>query len=210
MTGITSRVFLFSFLSLIMFTPACFSEDFTAGLSVSENIMLGSMVDKAAFTNHILLIGRPDSLAASLLPDQQVILQTILSETYWTIGFLTANTASLLIAVAIDPFIGGIIGIITLAGYSISAGNMAFGYRDLAASAAGAGITIPDPTLPWYASIGAAAFAIGSITAIGLSYSDYTGTATTLAYVCGTVSLVSGIIAIVTTFGYVNEAGPQE
>jgi hypothetical protein len=195
-------------LFIMILAPLCSANGIEGGLSFSERVIFGSACRSSVFLALASPTLRPDLLAVKLTTDQRTLFDSIMSETYWTIGFLGANTASILIAVAIDPFVGSIVGILTLAGYAISSGYMAFGYRDLTAIATASNPYLPDMTIPWFASIGAASFAMGTITAIGLSYSDDTGTATVLAGVCGTISLVSGIVAVVTTFGYSNELGP--
>jgi hypothetical protein len=199
---------LFIVAILIFVAAFCQATDL-GGLCFSEKIAFGPAFGANTFADLPACAARPDFLNVTLQPEQRKVFDSIIGETYWSIGFLAANTASILITLLVDPFIGSIVGIVTLCGYAISTGNMAIGYGDLIAVSAASNVKLPDTTVPRFASLGAAAFAMGTITAVGLSYTDDTGTATILAGVCGTISLVSGIVAVISTFAVANDIGPQ-
>jgi hypothetical protein len=124
----------------------------------------------------------------------------------YSIIALGVNTGALVLSF-IDPFAGAIAGIISLGAWSITTGFMAWSYRDLIGSLESEGSDAPKPDMAFYTSIGAAAFAMGALTAINLSFSDTSGVSTALAYICTGVSGVSGIIAIVKTYRYAEEVG---
>jgi len=149
----------------------------------------------------------PELLSVSLDDVQMVIFDKVMFWNYMAITALGINTASLVVAVAVDPLVGGILSILSFGYWTVSTGVMSFSYRDLLLDkeAPKAFTYLPDAP-PFktgaFAALGAYAFGIGTITAIGLSFSDDTGAAATLAYVCGGISSISGIIAIIQTFSY--------
>ena len=150
-------------------------------------------------------IGSPDLLASVLTDDQLATFARVMRWNTLSIAALGANTLAFLVAVAVDPFVGGIAGILTVGFWTISTGYMAFGYGDLITDLAASGSKARQPKAQSWESILAASFGIGAITAIGLSFDDDTGVAETLAYVCLGVSTISGILAIVGTFNYARE-----
>ena len=126
----------------------------------------------------------------------------------WTkisIGMLALNTASIIVTAAVDPLAGAIVAILSLTGWNISTAYMAFNYRDITNMLKKRDEDDILPTTPMISSIMAYAFGMGAITAIGLSFSDDTGAAAVLTYVCSAVSGISGIVAIVSTFMYSNK-----
>lgn len=150
-------------------------------------------------------IGSPDLVASVLTDDQLATFARVMRWNTLSIAALGANTLAFLVTVAVDPFVGGIAGILTLGFWTISTGYMSFGYRDLITDLAASGSEARQPKAQWWESILAASFGMGAITAIGLSFDDDTGVAETLAYVCLGVSTISGILAIVGTFNYAGE-----
>lgn len=115
----------------------------------------------------------------------------------WSWAMLGGNVVALILTFTLDdPIVGGILGILTLGGWSATQGMSAFAYRDLAFDRLAEGRDYADVTWPYYAHIGAASFGMGAVTAIGLSFDDNTGTAVVLAGVCSTISWGSGIFAI--------------
>ena len=145
-------------------------------------------------------------LGAALNEEQTAHFEKSVKWMKYSIIALGVNTGALLLSF-IAPTAGGIVGILSLGAWSITTGYMAFGYRDLMTALDAAGSDAPSPKIPGYASIGAAAFAMGAITAISLSFSDTTGAATVLAYICTAVSGASGIVAIIRTRRYAEEVG---
>ena len=155
-----------------------------------------------------ILFGAPQttSLGASLNEEQTAHFEKSVRWMKYSTIALGVNTGALLLSF-IAPTTGGIVGILSLGAWSITTGYMAFGYRDLMAALDAAGSDAPSPKKAGYASIGAAAFAMGAISAISLSFSDTTGAATVLAYICTAVSGASGIVAIIKTYRYAEEVG---
>ena len=149
----------------------------------------------------------PELLSISLNDMQMVIFDKVMFWNYMSITALGINTASVIVAVAVDPLVGGILSLLSFTYWTISTGCMSFAYRDLLLDmdAPKAYTFLPDAP-PFktgaFAAIGAYAFGIGTITAIGLSFSDETGTAATLAGICSAISSISGIVAIIQTFSY--------
>jgi hypothetical protein len=149
----------------------------------------------------------PELLSVSLNNEQMAIFDKVMFWNYMSITALGINTASVLVAVAVDPLVGGILSLLSFTYWTISTGCMSFSYRDLLLDkdAPKAFTFLPDAP-PFktgaFAALGAYSFGIGTITAIGLSFSDETGAATVLAYICSGISSISGIIAIVQTFSY--------
>ena len=124
----------------------------------------GSVSSLPAFTS---LLGAPQaSLPGAVLNEEQTahFEKSVRWMKYSTIA-LGVNTGALLLSF-IAPTAGGIVGILSLGAWSITTGYMAFGYRDLMAALDAAGSDAPSPKKAGYASIGAAAFAMGAITAI--------------------------------------------
>ena len=161
-------------------------------------------------TSIILPQIHPELLNVSLNNEQMAIFNKVMFWNYMSITALGINTASVIVAVAVDPFLGGILSLLSFTYWTISTGCMSFAYRDLILDpdAPKAFTYLPDAP-PFktgaFAALGAYAFGIGTITAIGLSFSDETGTAATLAYICSAISSISGIVAIIQTFSYSKE-----
>ena len=151
-------------------------------------------------------LGQPALLSAELDEGETVHFEKSVRWMKYSMIALGVNTGALVLSF-IAPTAGGIVGIMSLGAWSITTYYMAFGYRDLTAALDEAGSDAPRPTVAGYASLGAAAFAVGAVTAIGLSFSDTTGAATVLAYICTAVSGVSGIVGIVKTYRYAEEVG---
>lgn len=176
-----------------------------SGLSIFDTV--NSQQIEKINTSLLLPQIHPECLSISLNNEQMVIFDKVMFWNYMAIAALGVNTASVLVAVAVDPLIGGILSLLSFTYWTISTGGMSFSYRDLILDpdAPKAFTFLPDAP-PFktgaFASLGAYAFGIGTITAIGLSFSDDTGAATTLAYICSAISSISGIIAIVQTFSY--------
>lgn len=153
----------------------------------------------------------PARLSVSLNDEQMVIFDKLMFWNYMAITALGLNTASVIVAVAVDPLVGGILSILTFGYWTVSTAIMSFSYRDLLLDkdAPKAFTSLPDAPpfkIGAFASVGAYAFGLGTITAIGLAFSDTTGVAMTLAYICSAISSISGIIAIIQTFSYSKEA----
>jgi hypothetical protein len=198
------------------FLPCLFALFFAAVPSFSDSPLPGSPTATGPFVASFSLPGGPKpgrvsspqaSLPGAVLNEEQTahFEKSVMWMKYSTIA-LGVNTGALLLSF-IAPTAGGIVGILSLGAWSITTGYMAFGYRDLMAALDAAGSDAPSPKKAGYASSGAAAFAMGAISAISLSFSDTTGTATVLAYICTALSGASGIIAIIKTYRYAEEVG---
>jgi len=177
----------------------------TAIINNHESIYIQLLVDSPAIPLFELADKKPEpgppSRQNELKQDQIGIFNNIMQWNYWSIGMLGANTLSALIALLVDPFTGTILGILTLGGWSITTGFMAYGYRDLSISFATYNTKGIDVTVPFFASIGAASCSLGAITALGFVFDDDTGVAGPMAGVLTLISGISGIVAIVSTFG---------
>ena len=131
----------------------------------------------------------------------------------WTkisMGMLALNTASIVLTTEVDLLTGAIISILSFTGWTISMAYMSFNYRDMTNMLKKRGKDDILPMTPMISSLIAYAFGMGTITAIGLSFSDDTGVAAVLAYACAAVSGISGIVAIVSTFTYSSRISYRE
>jgi len=136
----------------------------------------------------------------SVLPEDQLAhFAKVMRWKRLTIIALGINTGSLLVA-AIEPFVGNILGILSLGFYTISAGYMAFGYIDLMGAQHLTAEEEPDPRPAYLASVLTAGFGMGALTALGLAFES--GFAAVLGLICTAASGVSGIVAIIRTNRY--------
>ncbi|GEM_PF-5868412 len=152
----------------------------------------------------------PDYLGYKLQPKEYEKFSEVMLWTKIGMGMFALNTAALIVTTVIDPLVGGIVSILSFGGWTLSTAFMAFNYRDINTMLTKRGEDSILPTVPAISSLIAYAFGMGTITAIGLSFSDYTGVAEALAYVCSAVSSISGIVAIVSTFTYSNKINYKE
>jgi hypothetical protein len=127
----------------------------------------------------------------------------------WALVSFGASVGAALTAIAIDPFVGGILGILSLGGLSIFEGLSVLEYNKLLLSQDGLGNQVPDFSLPRVSGIASAGLAMGALTAISLSFDDSSGVAVVLAGICTTGAWVSGGISYFTTKAYLRENAPM-
>ncbi len=121
----------------------------------------------------------------------------------WSWVMLAGNVASLPLTFALeDGTAGGILGIVTCCGWSLTHGFASFSYRDLAASQKSTGSKIPACGFARWSHVMGAAFGIGAITGMGLVLSDDTGVAIALTAICSSLSWISGIAGNIATYSH--------
>jgi len=136
----------------------------------------------------------------SVVPDDQLqIFSKVMRWKRLTIVALGINTGAILVAF-IEPFVGNILGILSLGFYTISAGYMAFGYVDLISVQNLTEAVEPNARPAYMASVITAGFGMGALTALGFAFDS--SFAAVLGMICTAVSGVSGIVAIIRTNRY--------